>query len=260
MQHLHVQARQADPFMAQQGWSVVTAACAVSLQLFSLLVTRMVVTTLLSLGAVVLVHHILQGLGAAALLARVPILRGLTALLAVRTAVRQCASRWLHTAVAAVKLAPAGASGGAAEAVSAAAASAGSTTNLLGQAAGGGQAEAFRLLRSVLRPQQVLLLHSLCLDLMLLSGAHLVWELQELVCDTVWKLLQRLGLELQGMTPVLLDWLLTAEEEASRPHRHLTDNMLTMRRRQTVVPMTVPSNILLGAAWMEYPEQHETDQ
>jgi hypothetical protein len=198
MQHLHVQARQADPFMAQQGWSVVTAACAVSLQLFSLLVTRMVVTTLLSLGAVVLVHHILQGLGAAALLARVPILRGLTALLTVRMAVRQCVGRWLHMAVAAVKLAPAGASGGSAEAVSAAA-SAASTSNLLGQAAGGGQAKAFRLLRSVLRPQQVLLLHSLCLDLMLLSGAHLVWELQELVCDTVWKLLQRLGLELQGM-------------------------------------------------------------
>eukprot|EP00775_Hariotina_reticulata_P006835 gene6835-7053_t len=140
MQHLHMQARQANPFMAHQGWSVIAAACAVSLQLLTLLITRMLVTTCLSLAAVVVVYHILQGLGAAALLAKVPILQGLAALLTVRVAVRQWLSWLIHTGTAAVKL----------------------------------------------------------VHLMLLSGAHLVWELQELVCDTVWKLLQRLGLELQG--------------------------------------------------------------
>lgn len=218
MQQLHTSMRIRDPFMAGS-WSIGAAACSVAGQLLVLLVCRLVVSTVLAFLAVAALHHALRVVRWSALLLQLPTIKGVAVMLRLRSS--------LAGATAAGSAAAAGsqaavAGGGAAAAASteagAVAAAAmrgsgmlrglgGSVSAVAARAASGlgvdaaGTAAAKGAVRGWLLPWylQIWAVHYFCEDLLLLTCARLVWELQELTFDMVWTFLGFLAWQAQAL-------------------------------------------------------------
>lgn len=233
MQRLHL--RNAATLLAGHRWSILTAACSVILQLVMLVFVRVCVSTAVSVTTLVVLNQILRFVKFSAGFMQLPTLKWLGFLLWVRgrfgwgwsaaastsaaaaagglfgaaagrgflptaafTGVATIATAALRRPVVrwSVKLGLSQASNAAAvtavssgEAAVAAEVAAG-TVNSTAAAAG--------LMRQLLKPHytQLLTLHYLCEDLVLLTAARLVWELTDLAFDTVWSYWVDWGLQL----------------------------------------------------------------
>jgi hypothetical protein len=213
-----------NPFLGQ-GWSIIAAACTMILQLHVMLACRALVSTLLAYGAVMLLHQLMRGVQATALLMQLPTLQGLA--IAMRLGGKLAAP----AGTAAAATAAAAQAGTTAAATAAAAlgtgtiSSSSSSVGMLGAATAGlrghtaaaraaaakvaaglwldtaGTTAAAGVLRGWLLPwhAQLLSLHYLCEDLVMLTFARLVWETQEVVFDHVWRLLGLCFLEAHAL-------------------------------------------------------------
>ncbi|KAF6258170.1 hypothetical protein COO60DRAFT_1143533 [Scenedesmus sp. NREL 46B-D3] len=213
---LHTRMAAQNPFLGQ-GWSIGAAACSISLQLLAMLACRVLVSALLAAAAAALLRQLMRGVQATALLMQLPTLQGLALALRLR---RGWAAR-AGGAAAAAAAAPATVSGAAAAAQAGAATAAlhsgnsssgallrglaaaalrGRTAAAQGAAAkvaaalgldAAGTAAAAGVLRGWLLPWhgQLLSLHHLCEDVVMLTCARMVWDAQDFVFDRVWRLL-----------------------------------------------------------------------
>jgi hypothetical protein len=198
-----------NPFLGQ-GWSIIAAACTMTLQLLVMLACRVLVSTLLAYGAVILLHQLMRGVQATALLMQLPTLQGLA--VAMRLGGKLAGPAGAAAAAAAPAAAAQAGTTAAAAVLGTGAISSSSSGRLLGVATASlrgrtaaaaakvaaglgldaaGTTAAAGVLRGWLLPwhAQLLSLHFLCEDLVMLTCARLVWETQEFVFDHVWRLL-----------------------------------------------------------------------
>lgn len=215
VQHLHSRMTAQHPFM-DQGWSIGAAACTISLQLLVMLACRLLVSTLLAFAAVLLLRQLMWGVQTTALLMQLPTLQSVA--LAMRlhgmlpmpaaAAVAGAATAAAVTATEAAAQAGSAAAAGAAAASSSSSGLFGFATAGLRSCAGAADAAAARaaawlgldaagtnaaaeVVRGWLLPYhaQLLSMHYLGEDLVMLTVARLVWETQELLFEQLWRLL-----------------------------------------------------------------------